>query len=354
MPPADPSATIPPMHQAKLDDALAILSPAARVLVTTHIRPDGDALGSTAALILALRARGISAEALLLSRMPGKYAFCYEQAQVNWHVADPDWPAALDLGRYDVVAVVDTGTWSQLPMLKDKLAAYAGKTIVIDHHLTQEDWGDLRVVDTAAAAACELMAELIERWNIPLSPAIATSLFLGLTTDTGWFAFSNTRPATLRLAAKLMDAGVDADRMYQRLFYSEKAKRLVLQARIMNNLQLVSDQRVAVMTARPDDFAATGGSVLDTEGVINWPLQIAEVEVSLLFTQTPQPEGAKPEPIKVSLRSKGTVDVSQIAQQFGGGGHARAAGCRFEGPLDIAIERVIDAIARAAATPVAQ
>src|SRR4051812_45108742 len=145
---------------------IEVLARAKRALVTTHVRPDGDALGSTAALVLGLRQREIDAEVLLLSHLPRKYAFVYLENQIRHHDAEAGWPEGLSLDAFDAFVVVDTGTWSQLPGLKEKVLAYAKPKVVIDHHLTQEDWADVKLVVTEAAAAAEIVAELLESWDV--------------------------------------------------------------------------------------------------------------------------------------------------------------------------------------------
>ena len=321
---------------------LDTLSRCKRVLVTTHVRPDGDALGSSAAMLLALRHKGINAEVLLLSHLPRKYAFVFLEHDIPFHDAEPGWPAGLSLGAYDALLVVDTGTRSQLPLLADRLAAFDKPKLVIDHHLTQEDWADVKLVDTHAAAAGEMVAELLARWGVPLDPKIATVLYVAIATDTGWFQFSNTRPATLRLAAGLMEAGVDTDRMYQLLYQNERKERVALQARALGSLELLENDRLAVIRVTVKDFEETGANVPDTENLINLALQIATVEVSLLFTE-PRDFG----PVRVSLRSKGQVDVARFAEKFGGGGHARASGLKVDGKsFQQAHDQVVAAMVR--------
>ncbi len=312
-----------------------------RVLVTTHVRPDGDALGSTAAMVLGLRAKGIDARVLLLSHLPGKYAFIYQDLEIAHTDVEKGWPADFSLGGFDTLLVVDTGTWSQLPGLKDRLVRFNGKKLVVDHHLTQEDWADAKLVVTEAAAAGEIVAELLERWGVELTAPMARALFLAIVSDTGWFQFSNTQPRTLRLAAKLMEAGVSIDQLYQLLYQSERPERITLQAHAQQSLQLLGENRLAVMQVSRQDFLRTHGSSGDTEALINIPMQIRTVQVSMLFVE-PMDGG----PIRVSLRSKGQVDVSKFAQQFGGGGHARAAGLKVEGAMDEVRERVVGAMVK--------
>ncbi|MBV8780356.1 MAG: bifunctional oligoribonuclease/PAP phosphatase NrnA [Phycisphaerae bacterium] len=319
------------------------------VLVTTHVRPDGDALGTTAALVLALRKIGIPAEVLLLSHLPSKYAFIYKDNAIKFHDAEKGWPATLTLNQFDALLVADTGTWSQLPGLKEKLEALNGPRLVIDHHLTQESWADVRVVDTRAAAAAEIVGHLLERWDIALDRPIATAIFLGLASDTGWFQYSSTRPETMRLAARLMEAGVDTDAMYQHLYQNERPQRLLLQTRALQSLELQSSNRLAVMHLTTADFAACGAEVPSTEGIINGPLGIADVQVSILLLEPTEPrlDG----PIRISLRSKGQVDCARFCEKFGGGGHARAAGMRLPGPLADAKRIVMDAMLRTLSVP---
>jgi phosphoesterase RecJ-like protein len=319
---------------------IATFSNARSVLITTHVRPDGDALGSTAALALGLARKGIKAEILLLSKIPEKYAFAHRDAGVISYDMDRGWPTAFDFNRFDAVAVVDTGTWSQLPGMKERLTGYAKPTIVIDHHKTQEDWATMKLVDPAAAAACEVVGRLLDAWGVAIDAQIANALFLGLVTDTGWFQYSNTGPETMRLGARLMEAGVDTDRLYQAIYQNERPQRLAVQSKALQSLQLLAGGRLAVMALSKSDFESVNATSDDAEGLINVPLQVSTVEVSILLS-----EPLTPGPIRVSLRSKGKVDVAEFAQQFGGGGHARAAGLKMDGELAAANRQLSELLA---------
>jgi phosphoesterase RecJ-like protein len=318
---------------------LETLSRSKRVLVTTHVRPDGDALGSTAAIILGLRAKGIDAEALLLSHLPTKYAFIFNENGIVHHDVETDWPDPFPFERFDCFLVVDTGTWSQLPGVKERIETWGAPKLVVDHHLTQESWGDHRLVVTTAAAAGEIVAELLERWGISLTSAMATCLFIAVASDTGWFQFSNTCPYTMRLAAGFMEAGVDTDRVYQLLYQNERAARIALQARALQSMELLADGRVAVLRLRKSDFEIAKANVPDSENLINLPLQIATVQVSIMCI-----EPADFGPVRISLRSKGQVDVAKFAEQFGGGGHARASGLKMNTSFDEAHDQVVAAM----------
>ena len=318
------------------------LSRSRRVLVTTHVRPDGDALGTSAAMVLGLRKVNIPAEVLLLSHLPRKYAFIFNENDIRHTDVEAGWPAeGFPFGRFDALLVVDTGTWGQLPGLRERVEGWKAPKLVVDHHLTQQDWADVKLVVPEAAAAGEIAADLLDAWNVPFDGPIASALFLAIASDTGWFQYSNTRPQTFRLAARLKEAGVDTDRMYQVLYQNERAERVALHTRGQQSLELLLDGRLAVIRLRKRDFEETKAGVLDTENLINVPLQIRTVEVSMLIVE-PQDFG----PVRVSLRSKGAVDVSKFAETFGGGGHARASGLKLE---NASFEQARDAVVGAMA-----
>jgi len=330
-------------HYQRIIDTLAKCR---RVLVTTHVRPDGDAIGTSAALVLGLKKLGIDAQVLLLSHLPRKYAFVFEENAIPFIDAEKAWAPHLApreytrgerlFNEYDALLVADTGTWSQLPGLRERVLNWPGPKIVLDHHLTQEDWADLKLVIPEAAAAGEIAAELLEQWDVEIDRALASCLFVAIASDTGWFQFANTRPFTMRLAATLMEKGVDTDRLYQLLYQNERAERVALQARALQSLELLADGKLAVMTITKQDFADTRAGVPDTENLINVPLQIRTVEVSVLLVE-PIDFG----PVRVSFRSKGQVDVAKFAEQFGGGGHARASGAKVDGSFATAREQVV-------------
>jgi phosphoesterase RecJ-like protein len=322
-------------YQAILD----VLGKCRRVLVTTHVRPDGDALGTAAAMVLGMREKGIDSHVLLLSHLPNKYAFVFKDLGIESTDVERGWPESLSLGSFDALLVVDTGTWSQLPGMKERVEKWPRPKLVVDHHLTQENWADAKLVVTEAAAAGEIAAELLEQWDVELTEPIARALFLAIASDTGWFQFSNTRAFTLRLAAMLIEAGVNTDQLYQLIYQNERAERVALQTRAQQSLELMCDQRLAVMRVSKNDFEQTRANVGDTENLINVPLQIRSVEASILLVEPPEP-GA----IRVSLRSKGGVDVARFAEQFGGGGHARAAGLKLNESLQAAHDRVVSAM----------
>lgn len=312
------------------DDLVVQLLAANHVLITTHVRPDGDAIGTSFAMARALNQLGKKAVVQLLSPATPKYAWLIKNSGVELRPPEP-----FDLNGVDTMLVCDTGTWSQLPGVREPFEAFEGVTLVLDHHQTQEAWGDLRLVDPHAGAAAELAADVIRQMGVTMDHAIAECLFVGIVSDTGWFQYSNCRPPTLRLAADLMETGIDTDSIYQRLMLSERDCKIRLHSRGTQSLKLLANNTVAMMTLGPADFADTCADAPDTEDLVNVPLRIGSVRVSALLSQsTPDSE------VRVSLRSKGQLDVAKFAEPFGGGGHSRAAGLRMDAPLDAAAARL--------------
>ncbi|MGA2231221.1 MAG: bifunctional oligoribonuclease/PAP phosphatase NrnA [Tepidisphaeraceae bacterium] len=327
-------------YQAVLDQ----LNGKKSILLATHAKPDGDALGSVAAMSLGLRAKGIASRVLLFDPPPEKYAMILQENQIAWFELNQsagkrNWPADVNPHSFDALLVLDTGTWSQLPGLKELLAEFKSPKIVVDHHLTQEGWADLKLVISDAAAAGEIVADLLKRWGIPIDRPIATTLFLAIATDTGWFQFSNTRPKTMRLAADLMEAGVDTERLYRLAMQNERPQRLALSGRALQSLELLAANRLAVMSLSQFDFQQIAAGPQDTENLVNLPMQVGEVEVSVLIVESPGNE-----PHRINLRSKGGVDVAAFAQRYQGGGHARAAGLKMTGDLVAARREISQAL----------
>ncbi len=323
------------------DGVANTLRAASRILVLTHTKPDGDALGSTLALVRSLQRIGKEATAWYVGPMPrwasqviaGTPVRILDSATAAALLADP---AASGEQDPDAIVIVDTGSWMQIEELKPFVATRTAKVIVVDHHLSgNADISSRRCIDGRAAAAAEIMAGVCVRLlgkksavELPLD--IASALYLGLATDTGWFHFSNTRPNTLRLAADLVDAGVDFPKLFEMIEQQDRPARLRLVGRAMNSLELFSKDTVAMMTLTRRDFDETHGDSEDTGGFANYALAVAGMQVAVILTEAAGREGKGPL-TKVSFRSKpgpDAVDVAAICQKLGGGGHARAAGVK--------------------------
>lgn len=306
-----------------------------RPLVVTHRRPDGDALGAVAGLTLALHALGIDATAALFEPFPSRYAIL--RAGVTWH----DWAAErAELSKTcDALIVLDTCSVQQLEPIADWLPQ-APRALVIDHHPTRDAVGtrpgDLRLLDESAGAVCLLVAEWLQAAGVACTPAIATALFTGLATDTGWFRFSNTNARLLRVAAELAEAGADVNAIYRTLYEQDSPARLRLTGRMLQALELHADGQVAVLKLRRADFEAAGADRTMTEDLVNEAGRLAGVEATVLFTE-------EADHVRVNFRSKQRLDVAALAARFGGGGHTRAAGARVAGNWDEVLATVLAA-----------
>ncbi len=305
-----------------------------RFVLTTHIRPDGDGLGSMLALADVLEAPPLSktVRMTVASALPPRYDFLDPARRIRRF--EPPGAIYRDC---DAAIVLDTGTWNQLGDFGTLLRSLPVAKAVIDHHLTQDDLGALRMVDTTAEATGRLVYEAIVALGGPIPASAAHCLFVALAMDTGWFRHTNTTPATFTLAADLVRAGARATEAYECLFEQNTLSRLKLMGLVLSRLQVTNNGRVAYTEIHRNDYAATGATPQDSEDLINYTRSLAGVEVGLLFME--QPRGG----VKISFRSR-RADVARLAERFGGGGHRLASGAILETPLDEARRRVLAAV----------
>lgn len=307
-----------------------------RFLLTTHVRPDGDGIGSILALGEVLRDMGKEARLVLPSSFPPRYRFLDLDQRIEIFSKPGDaWR------NTDAVIVMDTGTWNQLgdfgPFLRDLPVA----KVVIDHHQTQDDLGALKLIDVNAEATGRLCFEAIQSLGQPLSEKAANALLVALGMDTGWFQHSNTTAASFALASELVKAGARPNPISDHLFQNNPLPRLKLKGLVLERLQVAIGGQVAYTEIHLADYAATGATPADSEDLVNYTRSVAGVEVGLLFME--QPKGG----VKVSFRSRSMVDVAQLAQRFSGGGHKRASGATVHASLEEARDRVLKAVTAA-------
>lgn len=342
---------------ATLAEIAATLRAARRVVLLTHVKPDGDAVGSTIAVcraINALRPNANPAAAWYCGPMPVWFASLASDTQA--FVLDGSAvPPPGQEGEPDVILVLDTGSWTQLEGVTSYIRPRRDRVVVIDHHVQGDaETSARRYIETTAAAVAEPAAELcrliLGLSNISDLPRdIAEPLFVGLATDTGWFKHSNVTPAVLRRAADLLAAGADHSEAYRMIEQQDRPARVRLLAKSLSSLELHACGRVAVMSLTRADMAEAGGEPGDAGGFADSAQCIGSVRVVAMFTESEVGPNAKPI-TKLSLRSKNTPDapdVNKVARQFGGGGHVRAAGARIFLPLAEAKRQVIEALTRA-------
>ena len=334
---------------------------ARHVLVTTHAKPDGDALGSTVAVMRACSALGIRSEGWLVGPFEPNLLSLARPTDLtpDLTLVDPKRPT-LPAVEPDLVAIVDTGAWNQLETLSPWLRDRVDRAIGIDHHARGDRVAAERVIDVTAGSATAIVARLVEALGVPLGAgadergwgSVAEAIFLGLATDTGWFRFQNARPAEFRLASALLAAGVDKDRLIEVTENSHRPERLAIEARALSKVRFLDGGRLALTSLSLADFAETGALLEETSGVVNMPMAVATVRAAALLIES------EPGLVKISFRSKPAlraagdggaaptfVDVNQLAARFGGGGHVHAAGARIRGTLAEAERAVIAVLA---------
>lgn len=327
-------------------DALANAFQAATdILILTHQKPDGDALGTTLALHRGLRQVGVSSRILLSGPIdPNLLSMVGPDDRVDRveQTAEATGPVE---GEPDLVAVVDTGAWTQLDPFTDWLRARVDRIIGIDHHARGGSVAGRRVVDVRCASATQALVPVLDALGVDLAKdRIAEALFLGLATDTGWFRFSSAGPEVYRLAARLMECGAEKDAIYARIEQNATPARFAMLARALGSLTYAGHGAVAVMRLGLEDFAETGANMEELAGIVNEPLEIGSVRASVLLTQ------AETGRTKMSFRSKpgvdggAFIDVNELAARFGGGGHVHAAGARQDADLAEATERLLAAL----------
>ena len=314
---------------------LGVLRDAQSFVLTSHVRPDCDALGSELGMLGILEAIGKDVRIVNAQATP---------ANLKW--IDPDHRLESlaegvkkdDLVSRDVLIVLDTSAWAQLGAMGDVAKAMREKVLVVDHHVSEDDLSDRWFKDTSAEATARIVYEIGLRLKVPLSKRIATPLYAGLSTDTGGFRFPNVSGESFRVAARLVDAGADPTAIYRELFEQDSLARLHLVGRTLAGAQASHGGRVIVSTVRQSDIKEVQAQPADTEDLVNLTLAVKGTEVAVILIE--QPDGR----IKTSFRSRSQVDCNALAARFGGGGHKAAAGAILPRPFDVAHEQVLAAV----------
>ncbi len=307
-----------------------------RFAIASHVRPDGDAIGSVLGLGLSLKKLGKDVVMLNEDGIPANLAFLPRTDLVQL----PGAP----LEGIEVAFFLDTA--SQVRVGDGVTAALAGaaKLVNIDHHISNPGYGDLHYIDANSPAAGQIIYELLHDQKFPVDAEIAENLYTAISTDTGSFQYSATTATTYRIAADLVECGLDIGTLNEKIYQSHPLRRTLLLKELLNVLQLSCGDRCASWALTQDMAARAGAEAGDTENLIDNLRSIEGVVVAAFFEELPDGK------IRISLRSKdAAVDVSQICQLFGGGGHRMAAGARLAGPLTAAQDRVLTAIHEALA-----
>ena len=309
-----------------MDQIIQHIKDGQHLLIASHAEPDGDAVGCLIALGLALRGFGKKATLYNPSPIPAVYRFLPGVEQIERYIKTAhtyDTAIMLDCG--DLVRVGEAAaTISKIPTI-----------INIDHHVSNTGFGHFQLVDTTACATAEIVYRLIKALEIPFEKAMATSLYTGILTDTGSFRFSNTNKAAFRISKEMTAAGVDPHGVAQHVFGSYSLGRIKLLNMALNSIEISDNGKLSMMTVTRSMLNTTGTNTEDLDGMINYARRIEDVRVAALIQEIKNGGGkfTNMNHYHVSLRSDSSVDVAKIAGNFGGGGHASAAGFQIESTL---------------------
>jgi phosphoesterase RecJ-like protein len=317
----------------RVAEILDILRQGERFLVTSHARPDGDAVGSVLAMGMLLEQMGKRADLVTADRIPPNYR--------GLPAAEKIRSAMRVRGPYDAVILLECDSLSRA-RLKGLEAFFL---INIDHHLSGRPFGQLNWIDCGAASVGELVYRLVKAAGGRLTPEMATCLYTTVLTDTGGFCYGNTRALTFGLAQELTQAGADPIRIAQNIYFSTTAAKMLLLGAALSSLK--REGRLAWLWVTHQDMVRTCAAEEDCEGIVNYAICIAGVEAAVFLRELPERR------VRVSLRSKGQLSVAAVAERLGGGGHGGAAGCTLEGPLDRALEEILAQLRPALDPPVA-
>lgn len=287
-----------------------------RFVVTSHSRPDGDSIGS--ALAFAYAARALGKEVLVVNKDAAPPSLMTFPGVADITVADRV------TGEFDAAVIMECGDLARPGV--GGLDQYF--LINIDHHPGNTGYGTLNWYDESAAACGEMVYDLIKALGVPMTKEIATHIYLAILTDTGSFHYSSISPRSFRISAEMLEAGVDPVAVARAVYDSNTMGRLRLFGSVLNTMQVDATGRIAIIYLDHAMARAASGTYDDTDGLINLPLTVKEIQSVVFFKQT---EG---DTYRVSMRSKGDIDIGSIAKEFGGGGHKNAAGCSVTGAID--------------------
>jgi len=328
------------MWTEQLKEAAAFIRDRDDFLIVSHVQPDGDAISSTVTVAWMLEKLGKKYTMLNEGPVPSRLRFLWKSSEILSLEDDVSSDSHASARLFRNVICVDCADYARVGRTGQWFAPDA-ELLNIDHHPTNNGFGLVNLMKFHAAATAEILFELLDELGLKPDTDVASAIYTGLLTDTGGFRYSSTSPLVMAMASRLLEAGVDGPELAERLLERMTAGQLRILQRGLSRLELSSDQRIAWLWVTSEDLEETGATNEDLEGIVNYPRNIEGVEVGLLFKQNGQ------QSVKVSMRSAGKVNVAEVAQRFGGGGHVRAAGCRLTDPLPEVIRQVIEEVRKA-------
>ena len=320
-----------PRKMAMWDEVKAVIESNRSFVISSHVNPDGDSIGSALGVYECLKALGKDAVVAMNDAIPGAYTWLDPDGEILAPASDADIER---LGDADVAVIVDANSWDRLGRLRRPLEESAAVKIVIDHHPYNELITPFSVIETKASSAAELVYDLIESLGAPLSSRAADALYTGILTDTVSFRFARSAPCAHVIAARLLSRGVDPSRVYDQIYNNNTGARTRLMGRALSGIQFSGCGRVAWLTVTRSMIEETGALSSDTSGFVDVTMTIAGTEIGIIFVE------ARDGTVQISMRSRPETDVNQVAVGLGGGGHKNAAGAVFNGTLEQAVRTV--------------
>ncbi len=313
------------------EEIISKLNGAKTVAIFCHARPDGDALGSGLALCLALKAMGKTAHMCCDDPPPQKFSFIPAMQQVRNELPNIE---------YELMVSVDCADLARLGSFAKRYAKFKGDTINLDHHVSNEGYGKLNYIEVCPAS-CEIVTLLFQKAEYTVTEDIANLLMLGLITDSGNFTHLDVSERTYLVAAFLRSRGADVSKINYEMFSRQPKDRALLYGKVMSKMRFTLEDKLAIIVIPNADLQKAGSDTGLTEGFVDFPLTVDGVEVAASLMEY------KPNLYKISLRSKGKVNVNEVAVGFGGGGHVLASGCLLGGPLEEVLEKLTYAVYQA-------
>lgn len=306
-----------------------------RIVISSHVKPDADAIGSELGLSSVLEQQGKQVRIVNTSATPPNLMFLDPDKRVQqWGTGDTQ----ANVQQAQLHIVVDTSSWGQLADVGHAMRNSSAQRVVIDHHVSADDLGAMEFKDPTREATGALITDLAESLGWPISAPAATALFAAIATDTGWFRFSATTGETLEMVGRLVNLGAVPAAIYRELYERGSLARMHLVGRALERIVLVENGALAYTTVSWSDFGETGAQPSDTEDLVNECLKIAGTKAAFIAIEQANRQ------IKVSFRSRTDVNVATVAEQFGGGGHKQASGATLSGPLKSAVQQALTAM----------
>ncbi|MDR7856225.1 bifunctional oligoribonuclease/PAP phosphatase NrnA [Tissierella sp.] len=312
----------------QIDLAIEKILNSKNIFIASHVQPDGDNIGSILALAIALRSINEKVYILKTDDIPLDYLFLpYVNTIEEFN----------DKDEVDLFIALDASDENRLGK-NASLINKAKTTINIDHHISNNNFGDINIVDSIASATGELVYRIIKKMNILIDKDIATCLYTAISSDTGSFMYDNTTSETHVIISELIKVGIDKSSININLYQNRSIERTMLFIKAVETLKLYFDNKVAIVKVTQNMLKDAGTQMNDTEGIVSFMREIAPVEIAILLKEFNSEE------IKISMRSKRFVDVAEICASFGGGGHIRAAGATINSSIDNAEELILNEI----------